>query len=162
MLFCLDTNVFITSKNFYYPFDFAPAYWEMLEQNFKSGTIFSHSEVYKELTRGDDELSQYMKDNKELNWFLEIVDEDTQNVYAQIVRYVYANYKENEAIKFMSGADPWLIAACKTREATLVTKELYKPEAKKVLIPNICKQFDVDYIDDFAMIRELKAKFVLE
>jgi hypothetical protein len=44
-----------------------------------------------------------------------------------------------------------------------VTHEEYAPEAKrKVPMPNLCIEFDVEYCNTFAMLRELSAQFVLK
>ncbi|MGZ5055995.1 MAG: DUF4411 family protein, partial [Methylobacter sp.] len=36
------------------------------------------------------------------------------------------------------------------------------PNTKKVKVPNICRQFNVPYLDRFQFLRELNTRFVLE
>jgi len=93
--------------------------------------------------------------------FIETSDVETQMVYIEIVNYVNDNYSEAEARKFLDVADPWLIAKCKTMNATLVTKEVLAKGAKKVKIPNICEIFEVKYMQTHEMIRALGVQFIL-
>jgi len=58
--------------------------------------------------------------------------------------------------------DLFIAATALTHNLVLVTKETYSTSKKKVKIPNICREFDVEYIDDFELIRRLEAKFILE
>lgn len=46
--------------------------------------------------------------------------------------------------------------------ATVVTHEVLNPETKKkFLIPNICEEFGVDWMNTFDMLLKLEARFVL-
>ncbi len=162
MKYCLDTNVFITPSNLYYPMDFSPAYWNMIDEHIASGTVFIIDQVYQELTKGKSDVCDWIKDRKNDTFVKEFYDEDTQNEFRNIADFVQANYKTEVAAEFLSGADSWLIAVCKVHHTVLVTNETFSPSKKKVKIPNICKEFEVDYINDFEMIRKLNAKFVLE
>lgn len=162
MKYCLDTNVFITPSNLYYPMDFSPAYWDMIDVHIASGSIFMIEQVYQELTKGKSDVCDWIKERKSDNFVKEFYDEDTQKEFRKIADFVQANYRTEVASEFLSGADPWLIAVCKVHQTILVTNETYTTSKKKVKIPNICDEFNVKYINDFAMIRELKVKFVLE
>lgn len=161
MIYCLDANTLIEAKNVHYAMDFCPAFWEMIESGNKKGQIFSVDFIYTELTKGNDELATWVKKQKKKNLFFETSDKETQMNYIEIVNYVNNHYSEKEASKFLDAADPWLIAKCKTMDATLVTKEVLARGAKKVKIPNICKVFDVRYIQTYEMIRSLGVKFKL-
>ncbi len=162
MLYCLDTNVFFTPSNFYYPMSTCPAYWEMIDKYATKGTVFILDQVYQELTKGISEVSEWVKERKNNGWVYEYDDEATQIEFKKIANHVQGNYKPEVAAAFLSGADPWLIAVCRAHQIVLVTKEVYKESKKKVQIPNICKEFDVEYIDEFEMMRRLNVKFVLE
>ena len=41
MAYLLDTDVFIQAKNLHYGFDFCPAFWEWIEAEHATGTLFS-------------------------------------------------------------------------------------------------------------------------
>ena len=59
--------------------------------------------------------------------------------------------------KFANDVDGWLIAYSKVFSNILVTQEVLKQEAKReVPIPNVCKAFNVPYIDTFKLLRSLK------
>jgi len=118
--------------------------------------------VYHELASFDDELSSWVKDRK--SYFMSVEDDATQETVAEIVQYLFdGDYKPKNRDDFLAGADPWLIAKAKTLGATVVTSESYVPEnSKKVKIPNICEAFSVEYIRTFEVLRNLKAKLILE
>jgi hypothetical protein len=162
MQYCLDTNVFITPSNFHYPMDFCPSYWDFLDENIENENMFVIEQVYQELTTGTGEVTDWVKERKSNKFVKSFEDDDTQEEFRKIADYVQKNYKLEVAAEFLSGADPWIISVCKVHEFTLVTKEVYSESKKKVPIPNICKILDVRYINEFEMIRELEAKFVLE
>ena len=55
-----------------------------------------------------------------------------------------------------------MIATAKTLDATVVTQEVTVPEdSKKVKIPNICNEFEVDYCNTFELLEILGVKFML-
>ncbi len=73
------------------------------------------------------------------------------------------DYTVKDRDVFSSGADPWLIAKASVINATVVTLESMVPgNSKKVKIPNICKQFDVEFINTFRLLRLLEARFLLD
>jgi len=161
-LYLLDSNIFIEAKNRYYGMDFCPAFWDFLDDQINKTNIVSIAYVYTELTKGNDGLSQWIKNRKDSGFFLSNEDEETQRELSEIVQYVSNNYSQEEANRFLNVADPWLIAKAKVLEATLITQEVLAPSnTKKVKIPNICQKFGVNFSTPFEMLRSLDAKFVL-
>lgn len=161
-LFLLDSNIFIEAKNRYYSFDFCPAFWDFLDKEIDKNTILTIKEVYNELSNGDDNLADWIKERKDSSFFIPFDDEETQKEFAKIAQYIVNNFSQEEATKFLSVADPWLIAKAKVLEATIVTHEvLAPPNTKKVKIPNICVHFGVNYANPFNMLRNLGAKFII-
>jgi len=56
----------------------------------------------------------------------------------------------------ISKADPWVIALAHVKGATVVIHEsLLTGKFYQVKIPNICREFDVRYNNNYDMIREL-------
>jgi hypothetical protein len=165
MIYLLDSNAFIQAKNLHYGMDFCPAFWDFIEEKSTDSTIASVDMVYAELIKGNDELADWIKDKKDDINFFSVSDENTQNKFGEIVNYVSNNnFRENEVIKFLDGADPWLIAkAAILEEATIVTHEVFVPDpnSRKIKIPNVCEQFAIPYINPFEMIRTLEGKFEL-
>ena len=159
--YCLDTDVFIQAKNGPYGFDIVPAFWDWLDQKVVEGILFSSTEVYKELSRGEDELAAWVKDRRKTNFFIE-PDSSVQKIFKDIANYVNDNYTTPQAQFFLDGADPWVIAHGKAKNAIVVTHEVLAAyNSKKVKIPNICRLFDVKYINTYQLLRNLKATFGL-
>jgi len=80
-----------------------------------------------------------------------------------MVQWVYSEDQFTQPAKteFASVADGWVIAYASANNMTIVTHEEYHPDAKrKVPMPNLCIEFDVAYMDTFAMLRDLGEKFV--
>ena len=52
--------------------------------------------------------------------------------------------------QFAGVADGWVVAYARVHNAIVVTHEGFNADVRKrVPIPNVCRQFDVDYRDDF-------------
>ena len=133
-----------------------------MDSAYDAGKISSVSLVYKELVDYGDELSRWAKDRP--NHFLPVDDSSTQITFAQIATFVMdlPLAKQAEKIRFLDGADPWLIAKASATRQTVVTHEvLVPPTSQKIKIPNICQQFDVPYISAFDLLDALNAKLVL-
>lgn len=161
MIYLIDSNIFIEAKNRYYGFDFCPAFWDFLDKEIDKTTIFSIKEVYTELSKGDDDLALWIKNRKDTSFFITVDDKETQKEFMKIAQYVQSNFSQEEVNKFLSVADPWLIAKAKVLEATIVTHEVLAPlNTKKVKIPNICAHFGIDYSNPFNMLRSLGARFI--
>ena len=163
MNYLLDANTFIEAKNRYYGMTVCPAYWEWLLLQNDGLEIASISEVRTELTGGKDDLAVWARNNKQL--FLDVSDDDTQSVYADIVNFLSGEVHKmlpGALDDFLRGADPWLVAKAKAIGATVVTHEkLNLAIRKKFLIPNVCRTFGVHWIDTFELLETLEARFVL-
>jgi hypothetical protein len=162
-MFLLDTNTYIQAKNFHYHMDFCPAYWDWLDAQYATGFIGSVESVYDEIVDKGDELSQWVIARK--NHFDAVSDQQTQQNMALISQYVIGmpNKTQEHISKFLSGADPWLIAKAMVNGFTIVTHEIPVPDnSQKVKIPNVCKNFGVPYIDTYELLKRLQARFVLQ
>lgn len=53
MVYLLDANVFIESKNRHYGFDFCPAFWDWLDAQNHAGQVYSVERVADELKKDD-------------------------------------------------------------------------------------------------------------
>lgn len=157
MHYILDTNIFIDSKNRYYSFEICPGFWDAIEVNKKITTI---EMVVDEIKRYEDNLARWFQDSSFKNKIIKI-DEEIQRNFSEIAEYVNnLDKKDSEKNKFLSGADPWLIATCKTYGYFLVTSEVAVGiDSKKIKIPNICEVFEVKYISLFEMLKREKIKF---
>lgn len=156
--YCLDADVLIQAKNGPYGFDIAPGFWAKLDELLISGALYSSRMVYDEIAAGNDELAEWVKARKTPGFIQPSTA--VQTIFRDIADYVNNHYSVEKAEKFLSGADPWIIAHAKADSSIVVTMEKLSGEnAKKVKIPNICVQFGVLYIDTYKMLRETGAFF---
>lgn len=160
-MFLLDANVFIEAKNFYYRFEIFPAVWAWLDREQEFDRLASVLPVAEELIRGNDELADWATERKGGGWFLPVDDEETQRHFSEILRWVLdADFTESAKAEFMDGGDPWLIAKARSLSAAVVTQEIFAPEIRrKVKIPNVCKAFDIEYMNTFDLLKSLGARF---
>jgi len=155
----LDANVFIQAKNGPYGMDIAPSFWKLLDDQSDAGVICSSTMVYEELATGNDELAAWAKARKGTRLFVE-PSANVQQVFYQIAAYVHERYAEHQVQRFLAGADAWVIAHAKVENAVVVTHEtLVNEYSEKPKIPNICKYFDVDWVNAYQMLRVLGARF---
>lgn len=163
--YIIDANVLISAKNQHYGFDFCPGFWHWLEAKKILRQVLSVASVYDELSNGTkvDELRVWAGRNRD---FFYDPDSVVMSIYAEVVQHAsdLQRASDVERGRFLSGADPFLIATAKATNSVVVTYE--KPandvNAKKIKIPDICKSFNVDCVQPVAMLRELEAKFILQ
>jgi hypothetical protein len=162
MKYLLDANTFIEAKNRYYGMVICPAYWQWILKSNDENEVCSIDSVKSELANYGDELSDWVKDNHHI--FHPESDEETQLAFQNVVTHVMSmtDMKNGTHEEFLRGADPWLIARAMVTGATIVTHEQFKPGIKKkILIPNVCKDLGVNYMDTFELLHNLDAEFVL-
>lgn len=158
-LYCIDANIFIEAKNNSYPLDMFPAFWEWIDRNAHAGIIFSSTLVCAELISGKDDLAEWISDRSSSPLFRE-PSPRAQEILTKISEYVTTHYTREEAEAFLAGADPWVIAQAIDSKAKVVTMEkLAGSGSKKVKIPNICHEFEINWCNTITMLRELGAKF---
>lgn len=144
MKYAFDSGPFIECR-YYYPSVFK-SYWKELNKLAANRTIISVKEVYNELLRGSDIVSEWAEKNEE------IFERPSPEEF-EIVKEIMANHKELIKLVNITGgtpvADPFIIAKAKVNNLIVVTQETYKENAHK--IPNICGELDLDYmtLEDF-------------
>ena len=156
--YCLDTNVLIQAWQKYYSPKYCPGYWEVLNKLGQDSRIFIPEEVFEEITRTDDELSDWLKSSDIPIYKTDgAVTNCLSSIYAADVNHKYLV----DNTKARSLADPWVIAHAMNVKATVVTKEEFVTaiNKRKIRIPNVCNNMGIRYIDDFQMIEELNIKF---
>lgn len=159
----LDANIFVEAKRFTYPFDIFPGYWEWLDQQFEEGVISSIKPIYDELKDGNDILAQWAKDRKDSGWFGPVDDADTQSRFAEIATWAMGQtqkFKQAAIDEFLSVGDSWLIAKAYSTGATIVTHEKFDMNCRrKILIPVVCREFNIPYIKNLELFRAVGAQF---
>lgn len=168
-MYLVDTNVLITAQKLYYNSDFCQGFWDFLVFHNKNKNIGIIQEIIDEIYKKQDDLSSWVKDNeKNLN----IIDnriEPIQRNYAKIIEKVsngtVSKYFSDESkSKFLSNADPFLIASAQYYNSIVVTNEIkVESNSSKIKIPNICEYFDVRYESSpYNMMRALQARLVFD
>lgn len=160
--FLLDANVFIEAKRRYYSFDICSGFWDCLLWQQQGDRIRSIDRVKHELESGGDDLGNWATSIMPATGFASTNDAPVIDNFGRMVTWVQGQPQFNPEAKaeFAAKPDGWLIAYAKTYNLILVTHEIFAPDArKKVPIPNVCKEFSVDYTDTFEMLRGLGAEF---
>ena len=154
----LDSDALMTPKDAPYRFEMIPQFWEFIERKADEGIIASSVLVYKEICEAydDDPLRTWAEARPGPPLFLE-PDEAVQRCMNEVANYVNANYEAPWAGKFLSGADPWLIAHAKAKGGRVVGFEReHGLGGKEPKIPNVCLALGLpNRINTYAMLAEL-------
>lgn len=155
-MFVIDANVFIQAANSYYAFDLMPPFWRWVEGRLGQD-LYTVTPVRDEILKQRDELSNWFKELDDPAWVLEVDDEKTQLEFKLITQHCVNNgYKTTAVQKFLSGADPWIVARAKRDGWAVITQELPDPKTKKrVKIPDVCVNLGVSQMMVFEMLRKL-------
>ena len=140
MVYVFDTSSFIVLGH-YFPERF-PSFWEKFEYAVATHLVVSCREVLRELEgRGNKEhLEKWIGRNKSL--FAPPTSEESQFV-SQIfsVPHFLQLVSEQQRLKGVPVADPFVIASANVRNGCVVTEEVKKPSAAR--IPNVCEHFSI-------------------
>lgn len=162
--YLLDANVFIEAHRRYYAFDICPGFWECLLHHNNESSIFSIDYVKNEMETGD-KLGVWIKASAPKSFFCSTNEIEVSQQFSAIMQWVQSStqFKDEAKSGFANNADGWLTAYAKVHNYTVVTHEVFDPfTRKKIPIPNICKEFKVDCMDTFSMLRNLKTQFNME
>lgn len=155
-LYLLDANVLIRAHEDYYPMDRIPAFWDWLLRMAQAGTIKVPREIYGEIARSRGLLADWMRRTDVAEHL--ILDEQAQAArLQQVLALGYAPDLTDVELEKI-GQDPFLIAAALAgTDRVVVTREASKPSATRAnrKIPDICGQFSVSVMTDFALWRVL-------
>ncbi len=156
--YCLDANVLIRAWRDYYAPKFCFDYWEVLNELGAEGRIFLPQMVYEEITRTDDDLTDWLKNSK-------IPEYKIDGPVTECLKKIYdtnpAHKKLVDNTKNRSVADPWVIAHALNQGAIVVTKEerVTAVNTTKIKIPNVCDNMGIRWINDFQFVKELNIQF---
>jgi hypothetical protein len=159
-IYVLDANVFIEAARRYYAFDIAPPFWPILIDQARNGQLLSIDRIKGELERGKDELAEWAKINFH-EYFASTADDDVTAAYGRIMVWSQgeAQFTHAARAEFASAPDAWLVAYALAKGCIVVTHEQFNSEAKaRIKIPNACREFGVEYVDTFQMMRNLRVK----
>lgn len=158
-MYVIDSNILIEPSRKFYSFEIAPSFWAQLSAKGATGEIIVIDKVWKEIAENSrDELSEWIKNDFEGP----IASTETEEVlasYSLVIQAVMESgqYTDSAKAVFAGSADSWVIAYSLAFRHTLVTQEGYHPEAKnRVMIPNICKDHDIECIDLYELLKKEK------
>lgn len=155
--YIMDANVFITAYRQRYPFDIAPSFWKQLIDK-SADKMMIIEDVQNEILKGKDPLAEWYSNNSSSFTVLRIPEQEVIEAYSEIINSVNdnENYKQSAKDEFASIADSWICAYALAYEATIVTLETYQLGVKnRVKIPNVCREFDIKYINMLQFMREI-------
>ena len=157
MLYLLDANTLIRADADYYPLDRIPQFWDWLLSEGRAGRVKVPIEIYEEVSRGRGDLPEWLADSSVQDAL--VLDEEVEAAYLQaVIEQGYAA-DLNDAELEQIGADPFLVAYAIPGDGqrVVVTREVSKPKARRQnrKVPDVCTQFGVRWVTDFAFYREL-------
>ncbi len=163
-LYVLDSDVFIAAKNSYYAFAICPGFWDSLIGHHRKGHLCSIDRVKGELLAGrkTEDLVRWVKNELPAGFFIGTEDPTVTSAYARVMLWVQRNaqYLDQAKAKFATEADGWLVAYAMAKNVVVVTNEQPRPQARnRILLPDVCNQFNVEYKDTFAMLKDLAVRF---
>ena len=168
-IFLIDANSLITPHLTFYPFDFAPGFWNQLERPIKDGRIVVLDMVKAEILHGNDSLKEWMEE-LDVGEYIDHREPCILQKYGSILQHVQNSpcYKPAALIEWSreSVADPWLIATAAVYKYTLITFEEAnkglnaKNPSKNAKIPDVANEFGVKTEKLFYMVRELGLKLM--
>jgi Domain of unknown function (DUF4411) len=158
----VDANVFIEAHQKSYPIEIAEGFWKWMSSHVVDGTIVCPRMVYQEIAENTDRrdlLSLWFQTRRDMGLCIGS-NKPIQDHVGLINDYVFAKYNGPHGIMFSKGADSWVIAHALVDRGIVVTQESnLHPNASKPRIPDICKAFNVPFMDRLQMLRKLNAKF---
>ncbi|MBN1514725.1 MAG: DUF4411 family protein [Phycisphaerae bacterium] len=162
--YLLDSDVFIAAKNSYYAFAICPGFWDSLIHHCDAGNVRSIDRVRGELLAGrkTEDLVRWVKEQLPPAFFLDTDEEAVTDAYGRVMLWVQrsAQYFDQAKAKFATEADGWLVAYALVHGIPVVTNEQPRPQSRnRILLPDVCAQFNVAYKDTFAMLHELVVRY---
>ena len=164
--FVLDSDVFIAAKNAYYGFDICPGFWKGIIRAHTAGRARSIDRIRNELLTGrkEEDLVKWVENDLPEAFFDDSNSAEISSAYAEVMLWVQRStqYFDRAKAKFATEADGWLVAYSMVNGTVVVTNEQPRPESRnRVLLPDVCAQFQVTYKDTFFMLRELTVRLDL-
>lgn len=140
--FAIDACFLITLKNYYY-MDVFESLWENLYSTFQNNKIVLLEEIKDEILSGEDDLSNWIKNN--ITNCYQLSNDDIN-----LSRYLINKYPKNVKLTKPNENDPFLIAFAKNNNLIVLTcekrKDIKNDEYIKT-IPNICDKETVNCVN---------------
>jgi Domain of unknown function (DUF4411) len=145
----------------YYPMDRMPPFWTWLLSMGTADVIKMPLEIYHEVATSTDMLGTWLKRSDVKKAIL--LEEATNG--PRVRRIIVEGYAPdlNDVELEEIGRDPFLVAAALGGpDRVVVTREVSGPSKKRAnrKLPDVCAQFSVPVINDFALYRALNFSIV--
>lgn len=114
--------------------------------------------------RREEDLVQWVMNEVPAEFFCDSNADGVSSAFAEVMLWVQRNgqYFDRAKAKFATEADGWLVAYSMVHGTVVVTNEQPRPDSRnRVLLPDVCVQFQVPYKDTFVMLREAALRFDL-
>ena len=152
-MYCFDTSALVDFNQRSMPLKVVPDVWAYLSSLTEKGLVLSPMEVYREILKKDDEVSRWIKPRKK-GVFREPSTEEqyflTNNILVDFPNCL-RGYESTDLL-----ADPWIVAFAKINSLTVITYETPNGggSLSKVKIPDMCKQYDIPYMNTLDLIKK--------
>ena len=159
----LDTDVLIAAHRNYYAPDLCPGFWDCIAHHTAKGRLLIIDRVFREVAHPA-ELVEWMRRVPQ-HAHVSTSTSPIVEAYSDVMDWVQSNSQFTQAAKgaFAAKADGWLVAYAMVSGTSVLTNEVFDPNVRReVKLPNVCRQFEVDYQDTYAMLRNLGAQFSWE
>ena len=147
MTYCLDTSAILDGWRRHYSPDVFPSVWEKIEGLIEGKNIISPQEVLVELGEKDDIVYDWAKNH--IKMFIEA----TENVQREVKAILNIYPKIINLNKEKTQADPYVVAVAKIKNCIVVTGESIQPRKDKTKIPEVCKDFNIQWMNILEMMR---------
>ena len=147
--YVIDTCSFIALTEIY-PRDVFPGVWKKTEELVDDKKIISAEEVYKELSAKDDDIYKWASARRHM---FKKLDDAIQRLVAEILN-THGSLIDVKNKK--SSADPFLIATARVYGGIVVTEENLSGNENKPKIPDVCRAYNIEYIDILEMFKRTK------
>jgi hypothetical protein len=147
--YCIDSSSLIAGYLEIYHFERFPGLWEKMADMAESGRLIAPQVVYRELTKQDNEMAEWVKLRRRM-----FVEQDTVQdaLMRQLARAFPILIDPVRSFTCASTADQLVVALAKSRGCLLVSEEK-KGSYQKPKIPQLCGHLGVTQISFADIIR---------
>jgi len=158
MVHLLDANTLIDANRDYYGLDTVPQFWDWLIHMGNLGEVKIPLEIYEELKRGNDILTDWVK-RQDVEEALLYDQEADPALVGQVLDVGYGPNLSDIQIEKI-GRDPFLIAyaLADPKNIAIVTTEVSKPsttEPSNKKVPDVCNTLGVSHLHTFRFTKVL-------
>jgi len=158
MVHLLDANTLIDANRDYYGLDTVPQFWDWLIHMGNQGEVKIPLEIYEELKRGKDALTDWVK-RQDVEEALLYDQEADPALVGQVLDVGYGPDLSDIQIEKI-GRDPFLIAyaLADPKNIAIVTTEVSKPsttEPSNKKVPDVCDSLGVSHLHTFRFTKAL-------